>query len=100
MVLFLSVGMVDTLAADLISGGYAEDTPAAIVYKVSWAEQKIVRGTLGTLSAMAQGITKTALVVVGTILGNEYALSRLYAADFSTAYRQGILPQDTPKADV
>jgi precorrin-4/cobalt-precorrin-4 C11-methyltransferase len=100
MVFFLSAGMVDTLAADLISGGYAEDTPAAIVYKVSWPEQKIVRGTIGTLSTMAQGITKTALVVVGNVLGNEYELSRLYAADFSTAYRQGLLPQDTPKADV
>jgi precorrin-4/cobalt-precorrin-4 C11-methyltransferase len=102
MVLFLSAGMLDTIAADLISGGYAEDTPAAIVYKVSWAEQKILRGTIGTLSTLAQGIKKTALVVVGKILGNDYELSRLYAADFSTAYRQGIPPHaaDTQKADL
>ncbi|MDR2633098.1 MAG: precorrin-4 C(11)-methyltransferase [Treponema sp.] len=100
MVFFLSASLLDTIAADLISSGsYSVDTPAAIVYKASWAEQKVLRGTLGTLHEMAQssGITKTALVLVGKVLGTEYALSRLYAPDFSTAYRQG--SASVPKAD-
>ncbi|MDR2394544.1 MAG: precorrin-4 C(11)-methyltransferase [Treponema sp.] len=105
MVFFLSAGMVDTITADLISSGsYSADTPAAIVYKVTWAEQKVVRGTVGTLNEMAQaaGITKTALVVVGKVLGTEYELSRLYAPDFSTAYRQGssVPRADTEKGDL
>jgi precorrin-4/cobalt-precorrin-4 C11-methyltransferase len=95
MVLFLSAGMVAAVSADLISGGYAEDTPAAIVYKASWPEQKVLRGTVGTLHALARsyGIEKTALLVVGSVLGNDYELSRLYASDFSTAYRIGKDPQ-------
>ncbi|MHB9292087.1 precorrin-4/cobalt-precorrin-4 C11-methyltransferase [Hollandina sp. SP2] len=95
MVFFLSVGMVDTITEDLISSGrYSADTPAAIVYKVTWAEQKVLRGTVGTLSEMVRfsGIKKTALVLVGKVLGDAYELSRLYAPDFSTEYRQGIQP--------
>jgi precorrin-4/cobalt-precorrin-4 C11-methyltransferase len=102
MVFFLSAGMVDAITEDLISSGsYSADTPAAIVYKVTWAEQKVLRGTLGTLSEMARssGIKKTALMLVGKVLGHEYELSRLYAPDFSTGYRQGIPPhlEDTKK---
>ena len=103
MVFFLSIGMVDTMREDLISSGnYSADTPAAIVYKATWAEQKVLRGTVGTLGEMARssGIKKTALVLVGNVLGDDYELSRLYAPDFSTEYRQGIMPQggqDTAK---
>ena len=90
MVLFLSVGMTEEIAGDLIAGGYAPETPAAIVYKASWAEEKIIRCTIGTLakSAADSNITKTALICVGDFLGDDYELSRLYAADFSTEYRR------------
>ena len=91
MVLFLSAGMPDTVSKELIAGGYAPDTPAAIVYKASWPEEKIVRCTVGTLaeSVAANNITKTALICIGSFLGDAYELSRLYAADFSTEFRTG-----------
>jgi precorrin-4/cobalt-precorrin-4 C11-methyltransferase len=90
MVLFLSAGLLDTLTIDLIAGGYALDTPAAIVYKASWPDEKIVRCTVAELAnrAAANGITKTALICVGNFLGTDYELSRLYASDFSTEYRE------------
>lgn len=90
MVIFLSAGMLPSLSRDLIKGGYTPDTPAALVYKASWPDERVVRGTVETLAAMGaeHGITKTALVVVGGCLGDDYALSRLYAPDFSTEFRE------------
>ena len=90
MVLFLSAGLLETVSRDLIDGGYAPDTPAAIVYKASWPEEKIVRCTVAGLmkSAAGNNITKTALICVGAFLGSDYELSRLYAPDFSTEYRE------------
>jgi precorrin-4/cobalt-precorrin-4 C11-methyltransferase len=90
MVVFLSAGLLEMLSADLIAGGYAPDTPAAIVYKASWPEEKLVRCTVETLakSAAEQKVQKTALVCVGDFLGDAYELSRLYASDFTTEYRE------------
>ena len=88
MVFFLSAGLVDTISRELIAGGYRPDTPAAVVYKATWPDERIVRGTIATLPGMMDGITKTALVAVGDFLGDEYALSRLYAPDFETEYRK------------
>jgi precorrin-4/cobalt-precorrin-4 C11-methyltransferase len=89
MVLFLSAGLLERVQQDLIAGGYKPDTPAAIVYKASWPDEKVLRCTVATLAALAkeQGIGKTALICVGDFLGSDYELSRLYAADFSTEYR-------------
>lgn len=91
MVIFLSVGFMDELTKRLIAGGYEEDTPAAVVYKASWPEQKIVTGTLKTIESKVKeaGITKTALTVVGDFLGDEYSLSKLYDKAFTTEYRKG-----------
>ncbi|AEF86770.1 precorrin-4 C(11)-methyltransferase [Treponema primitia ZAS-2] len=88
MVLFLSAGMLDKVSAELIKGGLSPETPAAIVYKASWPEQQILRGTVGTLAKLGAA-EKTALVIVGNVLGDEYELSRLYAPDFTTAFREG-----------
>ena len=89
MVIFLSAGMTEELSERLISGGYSPDTPAAIVYKATWEDEKIVRCTVGTLPKAAKdnGISKTALITVGNFLGNDYSLSKLYDADFSTGFR-------------
>jgi len=91
MALFLSAGMLEELQAALLKGAYAEDTPAAIVYKASWPEEKTLRCTLSTLAetARAAGINKTALVLVGDFLSADFARSRLYAPDFTTGYRKG-----------
>ncbi|MCM1314591.1 MAG: precorrin-4 C(11)-methyltransferase [Prevotella sp.] len=90
MVVFLSVGMTAELSERLISGGYSPKTPAAIVYKATWADEKIMRCTVGTLAETARknGITKTALITVGDFLGDDYSLSRLYDANFTTEYRK------------
>jgi precorrin-4/cobalt-precorrin-4 C11-methyltransferase len=90
IVLFLSAGMLDKVTDELISGGIPPETPAAIVYKASWPEERVLRGTVGTLASLgdAEKIEKTALVIAGNILGSDYELSRLYAQDFSTAFRE------------
>jgi len=90
MVIFLSAGLLTELSAELLKGGYEFNTPAAIVYKATWPEEKVFRCTVGTLAETAEknGIFKTALIVVGNCLGDDYSLSRLYADDFSTEFRE------------
>ena len=90
MVLYLSAGLLDKVASDLIAGGYDASTPAAIVYKATWADEKICRCTVGTLkqAAEAAGITKTALIVVGKFLEGSFSRSRLYDPGFSTEFRE------------
>lgn len=90
MVIFLSAGMTGELSERLISGGIAPETPAAIVYKATWEDEKIVRCTVGTLESAARenGISKTALITVGNFLGNDYALSKLYDESFETEFRK------------
>ena len=80
--------------AALLAGAYTEDTPAAIVYKATWPEEKIVRCTVGTLAASgeAAGIRKTAMIVVGGFLSGSYERSKLYDPAFTTGYREGIQP--------
>ena len=91
MVLFLSTSLAKKLQEDLLAGGYAPDTPAAVVYKATWPEEKIVRCTVGTLAAAGDraGIWKTALILVGGFLGQTYERSKLYDPAFTTEFRQG-----------
>lgn len=88
MVIFLSVQMIEELVKKLKTG-YADNTPIAVVYKASWPEQKIVKGTLENISSLVklEGISKTALVVVGNFLGDDYELSKLYDKNFSHEFR-------------
>ena len=90
MVIFLSVGRIAELA-DRLKTAYPATTPVAVVYKASWPEQKIVRCTIGSLaeSTRRNGITKTALIVVGDFLGTRYERSKLYDPAFTTAFRKG-----------
>lgn len=91
MVIFLSTGLLEGLKEELLKGGYSEDTPCAIVYKATWKDEKIVRGVVKNLPSMAKDneITKTALIVVGDFLGNDYELSKLYDPAFTTEFREG-----------
>lgn len=90
MVIFLSTGLLEELEKRLVSGGYKENTPAAIVYKATWDDEKVVRCTVKTLAASAKenDITKTALIVVGNVLEGEYSRSELYNPAFTTEFRQ------------
>lgn len=90
MVIFLSTGLLKELTEQLLTGGYTSGTPAAIVYKASWTDEKVCRCTVGTLFETAEknGIKKTALITVGNFLGDDYALSRLYDGGFETEFRK------------
>ena len=90
MVIFLSTGMLKELSKELMAGGYSPDTPAAIVYKATWPEEKTVRTTVAELAEAAERehITKTALIVVGnTVAQNGYDRSKLYDPGFTTEFR-------------
>ena len=91
MVLFLSTGLLEKLVKELLAGGYASDTPAAIVYKATWPEEEAHLCTVEQLeeTAKAHNITKTALIIVGDIVAHQhYEKSRLYAPDFETEFRK------------
>ncbi len=90
MVIFLSAGQLELLSQRLIEGGYASDTPAAIVYKATWPDEKVIRTTVGGLAQAAKTyqVTKTALITVGGFLGNEYQRSKLYDPSFTTEFRE------------
>ncbi len=92
MVIFLSTGMLEELSRRLIKGGYSAETPAAIVYKATWPEEKVCRCTVATLAQTAKenGITKTALITVGNFLEDVKSLSKLYSPDFETGYRKAV----------
>ena len=91
MAVFLSSGMLERVQEELLQGAYRADTPAALVYKATWPEEKVVRCTVGTLAraGAAEGIRKTALVLVGDFLGSEYERSKLYDPAFTTEFREG-----------
>lgn len=90
MVIFLSAGMLEGLQAELLKGAYTPVTPAALVYKATWPEEKVVRCTVGTLAEAGRKhqISKTALVLVGDFLGPDYQRSRLYDPSFTTGFRE------------
>ena len=102
MVIFLSSGMLAELSAELLAAGRSSDEPAALVYKATWPEERVVRCTVGTLAdaGAREGIDRTALVVVGRVLGargglahdgaqaKSYERSKLYDPSFATGYRK------------
>lgn len=91
MVIFLSTGMLGKLQERLQEGGYAEDTPAAIVYKATWPEEEVYVCTVDTLEQTAElhGITKTALILVGdAVTHSSYRRSDLYHPAFETEFRK------------
>ena len=91
MAVYLSSGLLDKLSEALIEGGYAPDTPAAIVYKATWPDEKICPCTVSTLSETGKknDIKKTAVILVGNVLDTSNIVrSRLYSSVFSTEFRK------------
>lgn len=89
MVIFLSAGMLPEVQAELLRGGYDALTPAVLVYKASWPDERVVRTTVGMLAkdgAQAH-ISKTALILVGNFLKTHGTRSLLYDPTFSTGVR-------------
>ncbi len=91
MAIFLSVQMIDDVVSRLLSH-YSPKTPVAVVQRATWEDQKIVLGTLETIAEKVKNekITKTAQILVGDFLGDDYSLSKLYDPHFSHEYRKGI----------
>jgi precorrin-4/cobalt-precorrin-4 C11-methyltransferase len=92
MVIFLGTPHIVKVVEELQKGGYPKETPCQVVYKATWPDQKIVKGTLADIvdKVAAQGITETALIFVGRVLDPEaYDLSKLYDPTFTTAFRKG-----------
>ena len=91
MAIFLSGAMLKDLSKELIEGGYPRDTPAAIVYKATWPDEKTIKTTIENLqdAAAEANISKTALILVGNFLESEYERSQLYNPEFTHGYRTG-----------
>ena len=90
MCIFLSVAMIEDVVEELGAGGYDAETPVAVVYRASWEDEVIVRGTLGDIAAKVKeaGITRHAVIIVGKALaGMSGKQSRLYAKEFKHGYR-------------
>ena len=93
MVIFLSVGMIETLRDELLKG-YPENTPVVVIQKATWPEQKIIRGTLHDIAGKVKeaGISKTALIYVGEAMkASEESLGKtslLYDKAFTHEYRR------------
>ena len=90
MVLFLSTSLTEKLQRELLEGGYKPETPAAVVFKATWPEEKVFRCTVGTLheTVKKNDLTKTSLIVVGGCLGDKYLRSLLYDPGFTTEFRE------------
>ncbi len=89
MAIFLSVQMIDEVAKRLMTA-YPPETPIAVVQRATWPDQKVVLGTLADIADKVKdaGITKTAQILVGGFLGDQYSLSKLYDPGFSHEYRK------------
>ena len=85
-------GLLEKLVKELLAGGYAPDTPAAIVYKATWPEEEAYVCTIDTLveTARKHQITKTALSLVGTGVTHSHSeRAKLYDPGFTTEFRKG-----------
>jgi len=92
MIIFLGVQQIRKLCKELIEGGYPKNTPIAILYKVSWPEEAIIKGTISDVAekVVRSRISKTAIIIVGRILSEGgYSRSKLYDPLFTHSRRKG-----------
>jgi len=101
MIIFLGVQQIQRLCKELVEGGYPKRTPIVVLYKVTWPEETIISGTIGTIASKVKQskISKTAIVIVGRILSEGgYSRSKLYDPLFTHAHRKGRAPQCSKEA--
>ncbi|MEW5706268.1 MAG: precorrin-4 C(11)-methyltransferase [Actinomycetota bacterium] len=84
MCIFLSVQMIEELVAEL-KKGYDLSTPVAVVERASWPDERVIIGTVDDIAKKVKeaGIQRTAMIIVGDILGKDYERSRLYDPEFN-----------------
>ena len=91
IIFYLSVHLFSEIVAQLVDGGYKKSTPAAVVYRASWKDEKILLGTLKDIAnkVKEEKITRTAIVIVGDVIKpKSYEYSKLYDKNFSHGYRK------------
>jgi precorrin-4/cobalt-precorrin-4 C11-methyltransferase len=102
MAFYLSVHLIGDVVNELLKGGgggvrvYTEKTPAAVVYRATWEDEKIIKGTLGDIVKRTKEakIIKTALIIVGeAIAPAKYEYSKVYDARFTHGYRKGVVKE-------
>jgi precorrin-4/cobalt-precorrin-4 C11-methyltransferase len=94
MAFYLSVHLIGDIVKELLKGGaYTEKTPAAVVYRATWDDEKIIKGTLGDIVKKTREarIIKTALIIVGDVIAPaKYEYSKVYDAGFTHGYRKAV----------
>lgn len=94
MAFYLSVHLISDVVKELLrSGVYTEKTPAAVVYRATWEDEKIIKGTLGDIAKKTKEakIIKTALIIVGdVVMPTKYEYSKVYDAGFTHGYRKAV----------
>ena len=91
MIFYLSVQLLSSIVKEVLTGGYPKSTPVGVVYRASWDDQKIITGTLETITkrVRAQKITRTAIIIIGDVIKpKSYEYSRLYDKTYSHMFRK------------
>ncbi len=89
LAIHLSIHAIEELVAELVPA-YGADCPAAVVWRASWPDERVLRGTLGTLAALvrADKLERTAVILVGRALeASGFRDSALYSADYDRRFR-------------
>lgn len=88
---YLSVHLTEQLVKELLAGGYAKETPVAVVYRASWNDELVITGTLADIAkrVRAARISKTAVVIVGDVIKPKtYEYSKVYDPSFTHGFRK------------
>lgn len=89
LAIHLSIHVIDAVVAE-VTPHYGPDCPAAVVFRASWPDEKIIRGTLATIAAdvAAAALERTALILVGPALGaDDFRESALYSTGYDRRFR-------------
>lgn len=91
MIFYLSVHLISDIVKEALKGGYKKSTPVAVVFRASWKDQKIVKGTLENITKKIreEKINRTAIVIISDVIDStNYEFSKLYDKKFSHGYRK------------
>jgi len=87
---YLSVHLIEDIVGELISAGYDDDTPVAVVYRATWDDEKVIVGTLRDIARKVKDarINRTAVIIVGEVVKPRgYEFSKVYDSGFTHSYR-------------
>ena len=97
LVIFLSASVIEKVVEELVTGGCPPETPAAVVYRVTWEDERVIRGTLADIAAASRAarLTKQALILVGPAIDPSLrslraaaSRSHLYRRDYTHLFRK------------